>query len=212
MTIFALAKGAAAREGLPMDAMLRHEPTRAEPDFASLVEAVLTRALAQMGRSVLSESELKSIAREVLAIGREGGWAFRFSSSNNELPLEMVRAWQNRLSVLALGRSDELGNVYKQLLKGCFQASPERCRDSYRETDSAGRCRRQERDYDLNRISGAHCVDCPYWCEKEAEMHLEWLGNQWLRGASELKVGRDIYLPEDFRALRRWRPPTFPTA
>ena len=54
------------------------------------------------------------------------------------------------------------------------------------------------------RVSGAHCVDCPYWVTLTAEQHEVFLAENWHAGPGEFAKDRDVFLPEDFRALRRW--------
>lgn len=93
----------------------------------------------------------------------------------------------------------------KQLAKGCFQATRRECRDSYREVDRAGVCRRQLLAKARERVSGTHCVDCPYWTQLTAAEHAALLAKAWggAGGAEELAANREIFLPEDFRLLRR---------
>jgi hypothetical protein len=91
----------------------------------------------------------------------------------------------------------------RQLVKACFQPEFRRCRESYREVGADGTCRRQQLGKALGRVSGAHCVDCPYWLDLEPEPHAKFLAKQWRAGAEEFAAHREVFLPEDFRALRR---------
>jgi hypothetical protein len=176
-------------------------------EFASLVEAVLARGLQQTGQRALEPDESAALVTALCDLGREGGWALRFAAGSDEMPGAVVAEWVSRLKAASPDRGPEFAALLKQLLKACFQPAPETCRDSYRECDSAGRCRRQERAYDLARLSGAHCVDCPHWTRYSERDHLAWLGKEWRSGADELENSRGIYLPEDFRRLRGWVPP-----
>lgn len=175
-------------------------------EFVSLVTRVLARGLDQIEQSPLPESDLVGLANALLSIGREGGWARRFGDLRAEIAAEEINVWSRRLAEIVPARAAVLGPIFKQVLKSCFQPSPDVCRNSFREVDSMGRSRRQEHAYDLKRVSGAHCVDCPYWTEKTEGEHLAWLRGKWYAGAADLEAGRAVYLPEDFRALRRWRP------
>ena len=55
------------------------------------------------------------------------------------------------------------------------------------------------------RVSGAHCVDCPHWVALTPEQHGRFLARAWQpAGAAEFAAHREVFLPEDFRALRRF--------
>ena len=181
----------------------------AEPvvrEFVACLSPVIERGLRQTGRAPLSDAHMVALARTILVIGARGGWARRFGAERDEIRTEEVAAWSNLLGAAVSERAAELGTVFKQVLKSCFQPSPQQCRNSFCETDSAGRCRRQERVYDQGRLSGAHCVDCPYWTEMNDSEHFEFLMDRWIAGEADLRAHRSVYLPDDFRALRRWRP------
>ncbi len=95
----------------------------------------------------------------------------------------------------------------RQLLKACLNPEFRQCRDSYREVVD-GVCRRQELARTRGRLSGAHCVDCPYWVALRPEQHAALLAREWLAGdLEEFAAHHEIFLPEDFRALRvfLWR-------
>lgn len=154
----------------------------------------------------MTDEELEKLGVVLIELGREGGWQARFGGGCEEIPTGCVKTWVGRITALFPHRAGELAGLAKQLLKTCFQPAPAICRDSYRECDASGHCRRQERVYDLARISGAHCVDCPHWEGRDAQAHEAWLGVQWMAGANELATHRAVYLPEDFRALRCWAP------
>ncbi len=101
--------------------------------------------------------------------------------------------------------ADVLKNPARQLVKACFQAARRTCRESYRETTADGVCRRQVLARVRERVSGTHCVDCPYWTEFTAEEHADFLAKAWNpTGAEEFVTEREVFLPEDFRTLRRW--------
>ncbi len=173
-------------------------------EFVRRVTAVVQRALAQTGGTVLSALEAEGLTGVLVQIGTEGGWARR--AGCGELRATEVAAWVGRVVAAVPARGPEFAGLAKQLIKACFQPAPANCRDSYIETDGTGRCRRQERAYDLARISGAHCVDCPHWAELTQTAHVAWLGKRWHAGSLELEAHCGVFLPEDFRSLRCWRP------
>lgn len=110
------------------------------------------------------------------------------------------------LAALGLGGIDDpvLLDLAKQVLKACFYPELATCRDSFREVAKDGSCRRQEVARARSRISGAHCVDCPHWVEREPAAHAVLLAQEWRNEPGLLGAHQGIFLPEDFRALRRW--------
>jgi hypothetical protein len=176
------------------------------PEFARLVAAVMTRMLAQTGQPPASSVELARLATLLDSLGLLEGWARRRAGAGEELPEALVRGWVERVIALFPGHGPALTPLAKQLIKACFQPEPTTCRLSYRQQDASGRCRRQEEAYDQARISGAHCIDCPHWSRERSE-HAAWLAGEWHTGAAALSAGIEIYLPEDFRALRNTLPP-----
>lgn len=173
-------------------------------EFAHLVAAAMQRMLVQTGLSPATPEELARIAEVLAVIGAEAGARWRAQGRGAELPDSLVREWTGRALEAAPGREGEAGfaALVKQLIKGCFQPEPEQCRLSYRELDRMGRCRRQTLDYVRPRLSGAHCVDCPYWTFAPDE-HRAWLAGQWHGGAAEFAASAAMFLPEDFRRLRK---------
>ncbi len=95
-------------------------------------------------------------------------------------------------------------DLAKQVLKACFYPELSTCRDSFREVAKDGSCRRQEVARARSRISGAHCVDCPHWVEREPAAHAALLAQEWRNEPGLLSAHQGVFLPEDFRALRRW--------
>ena len=96
----------------------------------------------------------------------------------------------------------DLDTVTRQLVKACLQPEFRKCRESYKAVVN-GSCRRQERTRACDRISGSHCVDCPYWISLGPDRHFSLLEEDWAdANPGELMRNRDIFLPEDFRELR----------
>jgi hypothetical protein len=179
----------------------------AAAEFATLIAACLRRFLAQNEKPALPETELAALAaRFRSAVLREASLVTAAEREWKEMPVELVE----KLALEVLGdamtpaRGADLGVPVRQLLKACLQAEPVRCRESYREV-VAGRCRRQELARTRGRISGAHCVDCPHWVSLDAGENLALMERAWVEGPiMALQAHRDIFLPEDFRALRTW--------
>lgn len=165
-------------------------------DFRRSVAAVATRFLAQNSLAPAAEAELGALADALMASAVE-------KTADGELPDAVVKAGVARVLAVFSPPRPELANLAKQLIKGCFQADHPQCRESYHETDAAGRCRRQELAYDLARASGAHCVDCPHWRGWSPEEHAARLAGEWKDGAEVFAAHRGVFLPEDFRELRR---------
>jgi hypothetical protein len=94
-------------------------------------------------------------------------------------------------------------DVARQLVKACFYPEFKVCRDSFREVSRDGVCRRQQLERARGRISGSHCVDCPHWVALAPAEHELFLRREWCGDASEFAAHREVFLPEDFRALRR---------
>ena len=167
-----------------------------QADFRRSVSAVVTRFLAQNGLAPLGGDTLRTLADELMALGGD-------VSREGEMPDEIVKADVARLLAVFFPPRPELANLAKQLIKGCYQPDKSPCCESYRETDEAGRCRRLELAYDLARASGAHCVDCPHWNEWSPEEHAARLAGAWKDGEAAFAANRGVFLPEDFRVLRR---------
>ena len=105
---------------------------------------------------------------------------------------------------LTAPQREKLAVPVRQLVKACFHPEFRVCRDSFREESPDGSCRRQQLARVRARVSGAHCVDCPYWVALTPEAHGKFLTREWqLPGRGELAANLDIFLPEDFRDLRR---------
>ena len=165
-------------------------------DFSRNVRVTVARFLAQNGFAPLGDAEFRALAETLLSLGQE------LRGLDGELPDAAVKAGVARVLAVFSPPRPELANLAKQLIKGCFQADHPQCRESYHETDAVGRCRRQELAYDLARLSGAHCVDCPHWRGWTPEEHAEKLAAGWKDGAAAFAAHRGVFLPEDFRELR----------
>lgn len=157
-----------------------------------LLGAVLRRFLRQNGREMDGVGE--GVARRLAEVVRERGV---FGGVTDE----EIRALVARVLE---GEDDAiLADGVKQLVKTCFYPELAVCRDSFREVARDGACRRQELARARGRVSGTHCVDCPHWLGLAEGEHERMLASEWRSGAREFGVGREIFLPEDFRRLRQ---------
>ncbi|HWA08229.1 MAG TPA: hypothetical protein VG838_02060 [Opitutaceae bacterium] len=180
----------------------------AEAAFVALAGGCVQRFLAQNGRPELPQAFLTDYATRLWRVAGAAGWPRPLGDGESGEPGEMPaeRAEELAAQVFAgLGSPDrraDLATPTRQLLKACLQPEFRQCRESYREVVE-GRCRRQERAKACARISGSHCVDCPYWVALRPEQHAALLEKAWVSGRpAELTEDRAIYLPEDFRLLR----------
>jgi hypothetical protein len=182
-----------------------------EPDpaavFAALGSACLRRFLAQNEKPALPEAELARLAARVWRVmAREAALLPAAGPEWREIPAALVESMAREIldEVLPAGKNADLAVPVRQLLKACLQAEPVRCRESYREV-VGGSCRRQDLARARGRISGAHCIDCPHWVALEADRNAALLERSWVVGpVTRFQAHRDVFLPEDFRALRRW--------
>ena len=176
-------------------------------EFSRIVGAVLARFFAQNSRTPPTEAERVALGGRLWALVAERGWPRALEEGERGAPGGMSEEECEPLVARVLnGASDELlAGAAKQLVKACFYPEFTVCRDSFREVAKDGGCRRQELARVRGRVSGAHCVDCPHWVALTPEAHGEFLAREWrVGGAAELAANRGVFLPEDFRALRRW--------
>ncbi len=180
--------------------------TADEHAFSGLVEAVLRRFLAQNGVPAADAAMSRGIAVRLWALVRERGLPRPLATHERGEPGGMSEAECAPLVARVLGEVGEpvFQEAAKQLVKACFYPEFKTCRDSFRAVAADGSCRRQELARVRQRISGAHCVDCPHWVALDPEQHARFLARNWKAGADAFAAHRDTFLPEDFRRLRRW--------
>jgi hypothetical protein len=184
--------------------------TSAGNAFAPLVGAILSRYFRQNDQPAPSGAEVAAIAARLWALIGERGLPRPLGPAERGAPGEMPDAEVSPLVERVLGdappaRRAALGGPVRQLVKACFYPEFKACRDSFREVAPDGTCRRQELARARGRVSGAHCVDCPHWVALTPEQHGRYLARTWRpAGAAEFAAHREVFLPEDFRALRRF--------
>lgn len=173
--------------------------------WRTLVGAVLRRFSEQNGRA-FAPADVDALAGGLRRLVETRGLPPRLAASEPGAPREWPKEEVAPLVAQAIEAVPEpdplLATAARQLVKACFQPEFKACRDSYRECEDDGSCRRQQLDRVRERVSGSHCVDCPYWTALAPEQHERLLRRAWTGDPAEFESHRDIFLPEDFRALR----------
>jgi len=184
--------------------------TSAGDTFVQLAVAILERFFWQNTRPLPPSVELAAVARRLWALVQERGLPRPLGPAERGEPGEMSDSEVAPLVDRVLGEMplvwrEEFAAPTRQLVKACFYPEFKTCRDSFRERAADGTCRRQELSRTRGRISGAHCVDCPHWDALTPEQHAKYLAKEWRpEGLAEFVDHRGVFLPEDFRALRRF--------
>ena len=98
---------------------------------------------------------------------------------------------------------DLLRTLCIQILVALLSPEFRACRQNFQSKDSVGQCVRHSADHCRDRVSGSHCEDCPFYVALSRDQHRKLLGQSF--GPSQQAAWNahaDIFLPEDFRALR----------
>lgn len=179
--------------------------SRAEA-FTGLVSAIVRRFFAQNGHAAPAAEEMEPFVSRLWATVTERGLPRPLAAGERGVPGEMSEAEVALLlaRVLPEQANPLLAEAARQLVKACFYPEFKDCRDSFCAVTSDGSCRRQELARARKRVSGTHCVDCPHWVGLRAEEHVDFLSRHWRSEPDVLAQHRDVFVPEDFRALRQW--------
>jgi hypothetical protein len=181
--------------------------------FSALAGACVRQFFAQNRWPALPEALLSVYTAQLWTVVNEAGrprpLADDDPGESTEMPAGRVADLIERVmaGLPFSERHAELDTPTRQLLKACLQPEFRECRDSYREVVK-GSCRRQDLERVRQRISGSHCVDCPYWVALRPDEHAALLAKAWAPSSTvPLAEYREIFLPEKFRALRLflWR-------
>jgi hypothetical protein len=178
--------------------------------FTHLVDAILRRYFRQNAQPEPAAGETATAAAGLWSLVEDRGLPRALAAAERGEPGEMTDAevsplLERVLAGVAPAARAAFAPPMKQLVKACFYPEFKSCRDSFRTVTADGSCKRQELARTLGRVSGAHCVDCPHWVALTPEQHFKYLAREWQpAGAGELAAHRDVFLPEDFRALRRF--------
>lgn len=175
-------------------------------EFGGIVSAILTRYARQTAQPLPSNVESAKFVAQLRVLIEQRGLPRPLSADEAGTPGGMSETECAPLVAQVVVGLDEpwLTEVARQLVKACLYPEFKICRDSYREVGRDGACRRQELDRARGRISGAHCIDCPHWVALGPEEHAVLLAREWRTEAQRFVAHRSVFLPEDFRALRRW--------
>jgi len=179
---------------------------KAGAEFERIVGAVVARFWAQSARAQPSSAEVRLFAVQLGALVAERGLPRPLAPGECGASGGMSEAESAPLVarvVAGLGAAT-WSDVARQLVKACFYPEFTVCRDSFREAGRDGVCRRQELERARGRVSGAHCVDCPHWVALAPAAHAGFIAGEWRGDPAVLREHRDVFLPEDFRALRVW--------
>lgn len=172
-------------------------------EFPGIVDAVLRRFFAQNAQPPPATAEFAARLRALIT---ERGLPRPLAPGEIGAPGGMAEAECSPLvaRVCGAGAPPLLVEAARQLVKACFYPEFSVCRDSYRETGADGACRRQELARARGRVSGSHCVDCPHFVASEPAAHTALLERAWRHDPGAFRAHPGVFLPEDFRALRRW--------
>lgn len=175
-------------------------------DFRGRVRAVITRFCLQNAQNVPLDAQLEGFSSRLEQVIAERGLPAPLAAGDPGEPGGMPEVEINRIVARLLpdGGEEFFTDLARQLVKTCFYPEFTTCRDSYCERGRDGGCRRQEEARARRRLSGSHCVDCPYWVALGAAQHEAFLREAWYSGAADFNANQAIFLPEDFRALRVW--------
>jgi len=174
--------------------------------FLEAVQQALGRYAAQNGISPWPANELRGVGERLWALMAERGLPPPLPPGEMGAPGELSAEEVAPLVAAALAATADAAKLAKpvqQLVKACFYPEFRKCRDSYRETEADGTCRRQQWSRGRERISGAHCVDCPYWQALTPAQHERLLARAWVGDDTEWNAHREGFLPNDFREIRR---------
>jgi hypothetical protein len=174
-------------------------------EFEDIVVQILERYLAQNSK-VPSKADLSRLAHRLGEAVKERGLPRPLRPDERGVPGGMAEQECAQQVARVAGETSEplLIEAVRQLVKACSYPEFKDCRDSFREVARDGACRRQELVRVKGRVSGSHCVDCPHWVDLESHAHQEFLAAEWKLGVADFVAHRSVFLPEDFRGLRRW--------
>ena len=175
-------------------------------EFGRIVSAVLMRYARQLSRPRPEPEAVFRFVARLREMIEQRGLPRPLRDDESGAPGSMSESECAPLVARIVEGADDalLADAARQLVKACFYPEFKVCRDSYREVGRDGACRRQELERAKGRISGAHCVDCPHWTALPAGDHAGLLTREWRSDAQAFIAHRDVFLPEDFRALRCW--------
>ncbi len=179
--------------------------------FALAVQKILRRHFAQNDATVPPDPALLAFARGLWEIAVRHGLPAPLKGADQGAPADLPDTEADRLAAPAVSAfpiqdaRPLLAAAARELLRGVVQPEFKKCRMSYKEpAPGAASCERQDLAVARGRPSGAHCADCPYWNQLTAEKNEKLLLKEWEPArAAELAGHLGVFLPEDFRSLRK---------
>lgn len=192
-----------------------HTGESARLRFQFLAGACLARYVQANAGVVVAESCLMPCCEVVWDIVEAHGWPEPLPAGierrATDTELTDLATWVDRATRPAVeaGVGGQVLSCLKaavgQLFKTCLYQEITVCRESYRMQTADGRCKRQIQANARARLSGSHCVDCPWTVRLTAEQHATLLRKNWAPGnAVTFDSDPMCFLPEDFRSLRRF--------
>ena len=174
-------------------------------EFQRIVREMCSRFGAQLSQPT-SAVDLRRFAAQLAAVVVERGLPRPLPDDEPGTPGGMADEEIVALVSRVIDRVDDptLADAARQLLKACFYPEFRNCRDSFRELRRDGSCRRQQLEHARRRLSGSHCVDCPHWVALSPAEHAEFIRREWHGDPNRFAEHQGVFLPEDFRTLRRW--------
>lgn len=181
-------------------------------EFSERVAAVLGRFCAQNGQSPLPAAMVTAFVAKLGELVAERGWPRALAPGETGAPGGLPEKEAAELAARVAGPDSPplLQEAARQFVKACFYPEFTQCRDSFRAVGPDGACRRQQVERVRGRISGSHCVDCPHWVALEPAQHAEFFAGEWRGDPAVLAAHRELFLPHDFGAFRRWRHAALP--
>ena len=177
--------------------------------FIELLGTILQRFCAQNAFAAPSIASRRLVGARVWALVEARGLPRPLADDETGQPgdlpdVQCAPLLEQVLADLPTHEREILAVPVRQLIKACFHPEFKICRDSFREVSGDGSCRRQQLARVRSRVSGAHCIDCPHWVALTPDEHRRFLMDEWQpAGRPTFVEHQGIFLPEDFRALRR---------
>ena len=168
--------------------------TSSGDQFGELVRRILNRYCRQNGLAEPLKGETEQIGTRLWEIVCSRGLPRPLALGEEGRPGELNAAEVTPLVEAVLEGSDRraaLIDPIRQLVKTCFHREFAVCRDSYREVSADGSCRRQTLKKALGRVSGSHCVDCPYWTALSPAEHAGMLSASWVGDAADFTAHQE---------------------
>lgn len=177
--------------------------------FASLVRPIVDRFCRQTGRPLIQPDVILNFAYLLWQVSGQYGFPEPLDDQAGDegFPMDLDEVAELMAQILdvidTVEYRLEIAILSNQFLKAILQPEFKRCRLSYCRPNSQGLCERQSLAHVRQRISGAHCSDCPLFILTKPAVHPKVLKAQWEKAkVPELEANLGAFLPEDFRQLK----------